>query len=330
MTKICKFDKMPSQRYLEILNRNDLEVTLEAEKWEVYFPLTDKSEGNQLIGLERIKAKHIGVVTGTDCLINRSLVWINLVNSLGRQEASSIMPETFVLSNKKDLRRLKSDSRNHFILKNNRHRRQGLLLAASVEQVLDEKDKYDVVQPLITNLKRYKGASFNLRVYLLLTLHENELKAYIYYEGVCVYGKSPEKGIAFFDRMVTHARNGIPQGFPELMSDLLEELEINYQTFFLSLSLKINKLLDSAVHQFGKLENLEQAHCFQVFGVDILMDTNNTPIICEVNKGPSMKSKNENHGNLKNEMLEDMLSVVGLRGVENEGFIESSSWKIIK
>ncbi|WP_139958029.1 tubulin--tyrosine ligase family protein [Flavicella sediminum] len=328
-TKICKYDKLPSQRYLDILEKNNMVISLDTEEWDVYFPLTDKADSKELEGLGKVENKYIGVVTGTDCMINRRTVWMNLVNSYGREQASRIMPETYILDDKKDIRRLKTDTRNHFILKDNRHRRLGLVLVDSVQKVLNEKEKSDIAQPLITNLRRHKGTSFNFRVYALLTLHKNKLTAYLYYEGVCIYGKPPGKDIQMYDRMITHARNAIPEEFPELMSELLDELEVEYKTFFRDLCEKINKLLDSAVHEFGKLENLEQAKCFQVFGIDILVDTNNQAIICEVNKGPSMKSKNENHGGIKNDMLEEMLSVMGLRTAENKGFIEISSWKII-
>jgi hypothetical protein len=327
--KICKCDKIPSQRYVDVFKKNHIEVSLEVDNWDIYLPLTDKLDATELISLKNIDGKHVGVVTGTDRMINRKTVWMNLVNSFGRKEASLIMPETFILDNEKDLKRLKSDLRSYFILKDNRHRRQGLVLVDSVAKVLELSEKSDIAQPLITNLLRYKGTSFNFRVYLLLTLQDNKLKSYVYYQGVCIYGKPPDKDIEMYDRMITHARNAIPEEFPELMSELLEELEISYQLFFHNLSKKINKLLDSAVHEFGKLENLEQAKCFQVFGVDILVDSKNDPMICEVNKGPSMKSKNDNHGELKNEMLEEMLSVLGLNDIENEGFIETSSWNII-
>lgn len=320
---------MPSQRYLDTLKKNEIGVTLETENWDIYFPLTDDSKKSELASLKNIEGKKIGIITGSNCLIDRRIVWLNLVSSYGRKEASFIMPETFVLDRIKDLKLLKSDSRNHFILKDNRHRRLGLKLVESIKTVLDEKENFDIVQPLLTNLQRYKGTSFNLRVYLLLTLHENKLTAYVYHKGVCIYGKPPGKGITMFDRMVTHTRNSIPQEFPVLMNELLQELEIEYHTFFSALNLKINKLLDSAVHLFGKLENLEKANCFQVFGVDVLLTTDNKPIICEINKGPSMKSKNENHSDLKNDMLEEMLSVIGLRGIDNKGFKETSTWKII-
>lgn len=327
--KKCKYDKIPSQRYLDIFEENSIEVSLEPDKWEVYFPTTDKLKEIELASLENLKDKYIGLVTGTNCMIDRRIVWMNLEKSFGRQEASLIMPETFVLDKKKDIRLLRTDTRVHFILKDNRHRRLGLLLTETVENVLKEKEAYDIVQPLITNLLRYKGTSVNIRVYLLLTLKEDKLTAYLYQDGVCVYGKPPENGIALFDRMITHSRNLVPEEFPELMSQLLEELEINRDSFFSMISEKINSLIDSAAHEFGKLENLSEAVCFQVFGVDILLDGKGNPLICEVNKGPSMKSKNENHGDLKNDMIEEMLSVVGLRNVENVGFTKISTRELI-
>ena len=317
---ICWSKKKLSQRYLHLFERNSIEISSNSADWDIFFPSPKNSNVVELRKIENGEGKYIGVICGTDCMVNRREVWKNLEKAYGREKAAFVMPETFDLKNDKDLKLLKNDGRNHFILKTNRHRRLGLVLVEIVEMVLEQKEYFEIAQPLLTYLQRYQGTSFNLRVYVMMTLHDNKLSSYLYKEGLCVYGKRPGENTNLFERMVTHVKNGVPDEFPVLMRDMLKELEVDTQVFFQLLKYKIVQLTDASYHEFGSYEHLQKACCFQVFGVDILLNAQKEPLICEVNKGPSMKSKNEIQGELKDNMLEEMLSVVGLKTKKSKNF----------
>ena len=327
---VCWSDKKLSQRYLDLFKRNHIEISSKVAHWDVYYPSPKKSNEVVFGELKDAGGKYIGLVSGTDCLVNRTGVWRNLVKAYGRKKAALVMPETFVLHNDKDLKLLKKDVRNHFILKTDQHRRLGLSLVETTEKVFEQKEYFEIAQPLLTYLQRYQGTSFNFRTYVLLTLHENKLTSYLYNEGLCVYGKEPRVASDLFERMVTHAKNGVPDEFPVLMGDMLKDLEIVPKDFYELLKLKIENLLDASYHEFGTYQHLEKAKCFQVFGLDVLLNTNNEPLLCEINKGPSMKSRNENHGILKDNMLEEMLSVVGLSTKKNTNFERISIRNIVR
>lgn len=326
---ICWSKKKLSQRYLDLFERNAIEISSDSSNWDVFFPSPKKTNEVALGALKATKGKYIGVVSGTDCMVNRTGVWRNLVRAYGREKAAAIMPETFVLRKDKDLKLLKKDSRNHFILKSNKHRRLGLVLVETVEKVFEQKKYFEIAQPLMTYLQRYQGTSFNFRVYVLLTLHENKLVSYLYKEGLCIYGKLPGDAENLFERMVTHVKNGVPDGFPVLMQDMIAVLDGSKTAFFELLEAKIVELLDACYHEFGRYEHLQKAQCFQIFGVDVLLDSNKNPVICEVNKGPSMKSKNEIHSLLKDAMLDEMLSVIGLKHCDKNEFKKLSVRTII-
>ncbi len=317
---ICWSNKKLPQRYLDLFKRNDIEISSEVANWDIYYPSPKKSNEVVLGGLKNTAGKYISIISGTDCMVNRTAVWKNLEKAHGREKAALIMPETFVLKNNKDLKLLKADKRNHFILKSNRHRRLGLALVETIEKVFEQKESFEIAQPLLTYLQRYEGTSFNFRTYVLLTLHDHKLTSYLYNEGLCVYGKQPRAASNLFERMVTHTKHRVPEEFPVLMGDMLKALEIVPKDFFDLLKSKIVQLLDASYHEFGTYEHLQKAQCFQIFGLDVLLNRSKEPLICEVNKGPSMKSKNENHGQLKDKMLEEMLSIVGLNAEKNTNF----------
>ena len=61
-----------------------------------------------------------------------------------------------------------------------------------------------------------------------------------------------------------------------------------------------------------KSSNLESSITFQLFGCDIILDTDLNPFILEFNKGPEMKPKCKKDYKLKYKMNVDMYSKVGI------------------
>ncbi len=64
--------------------------------------------------------------------------------------------------------------------------------------------------------------------------------------------------------------------------------------------------------------HLKGLHCFQLFGVDILLNQQMHPFILEFNKGPSMKAVNQIDQMMKFQLLEDVFDLYGLLQLKRE------------
>lgn len=53
--------------------------------------------------------------------------------------------------------------------------------------------------------------------------------------------------------------------------------------------------------------------CFELFGFDVLLDSDLKPWLLEVNISPSMKASSENDARIKEPLVRDILNVIGLR-----------------
>lgn len=57
---------------------------------------------------------------------------------------------------------------------------------------------------------------------------------------------------------------------------------------------------------------INDKHCFELYGYDILLDSNIKPWLLEVNASPSMTANTKEDQDLKNGLLDDTFTVVDL------------------
>ena len=61
---------------------------------------------------------------------------------------------------------------------------------------------------------------------------------------------------------------------------------------------------------------------FQLFGLDVILDSNLNPLILEINKGPNMFAVNDKDLKLKSNLNNDIYSLVGILKSKKTAFIE--------
>lgn len=59
---------------------------------------------------------------------------------------------------------------------------------------------------------------------------------------------------------------------------------------------------------------INDKHCFELYGYDILLDSNLKPWLIETNASPSLTASNQEDNDLKNRLLDDMLNVIDMEG----------------
>ncbi|EFJ49146.1 tubulin tyrosine ligase, partial [Volvox carteri f. nagariensis] len=67
---------------------------------------------------------------------------------------------------------------------------------------------------------------------------------------------------------------------------------------------------------------INDKHCFELYGYDVMIDSNLKPWLIEVNASPSLTASDKTDWVLKTAMLEDLLDIVDLEGKREPGKVE--------
>lgn len=60
---------------------------------------------------------------------------------------------------------------------------------------------------------------------------------------------------------------------------------------------------------------MNDKHCFELYGYDILIDDTLKPVLIEINANPSLTSNTASDNEMKVKMLDDMLTILDLEKV---------------
>lgn len=319
----------PQQRYQSVLHKNNICISTNAKEWDLYIPHYGTTMSKEMEAITEAEGKYVMGIAGCASFTRRKDVWVNIVKLYGREAACDIMPETFMLNYDADIDlMLKLYSQLPLILKSKFHKRNGLKIVDDALEAVKIKTDYEIAQQLKNDLYKISDTAFNLRSYILLTIENQVLKSYIYYDANCIYAIPNSTDVSLEKKFITNSLNPVLKGNPALMTDFCTQENIDYGNLLLKLGNKVNLILNASAYKLGKMENLFDSICFQVFGLDVLIDKNGDPIICEINKGPGMDAKNKSSETLKNQMLNDVLSIVGLRDDDNIGFVKTLELKL--
>jgi hypothetical protein len=320
--------------------------------WMLYFPCTYNNIHKELQDIHRKHKsnnpeKRIFIVNNCDELSSKNRVWDNLVKRFGIDGAASIMPMTYVLSNKEDCDRLKQNhnSSKVYIMKKNIQRQQGLLITKDKNKLLNGyKDNYVIAQELMPNCYTISKRKINMRLYLLLICQNKDISGYVHKEGFMYYTKVPYiKGTTRSDPNITtgYIDRKVYEENPLTLGDFRNYLDRNDRDYFpaeqhiIKNNQRISNIVFGRIHQIlSKLVDgtknvvcadpkLEQYITFQLFGVDVGLDEQLMPKIIEVNKGPDLGSKDGRDGEIKKKVVKDLLKVLKvLPHYDNHEFIE--------
>jgi tubulin polyglutamylase TTLL9 len=182
-----------------------------------------------------------------------------------------------------------------------------------------------VVQRYINNPLLIGGKKFDMRIYVLVTSY-SPLTAYLYRTG--------------FARFTSHRYSANPEdlanNYMHLTNVAIQKTSENYDSQtggkwdlrLLKLYLISKYGHDRVIECFRKIQNIftkalqavqrviiNDKHCFELYGFDILFDSNLKPWLLEVNASPSMTANTEQDFELKVALLDDVFTIINMEKV---------------
>ena len=190
-------------------------------------------------------------------------------------------------------------------------------------------DSAAVAQKYITNPMLIAGYKFDLRIYVLVTSF-HPLNIYVYQEGIVRF--STEKfDLTSIDNLFAHLTNtSINKLGPSYTSDK-ERIGpgckwslTTLRNYFHQQNID-DEVLWQRIHNIITWTMLAQAPtvpkvdcCYELFGFDVLIDTNLKPWLLEVNFSPALSLDCATDYNVKKPMLSDLTDLLGFKDSDGE------------
>ena len=214
---------------------------------------------------------------------------------------------------------------------------KGIFLFNRLSQVSDWKKDYKwksdapqadsyVAQRYIESPLLVGGRKFDMRLYVLVTSY-SPLKAWVHRGGFCRFSA------AQYDS--GSSGGGLDNLFVHLTNNAIQKTADTYNKAC-DLKWPMRQLKMFLVSKFGrkKVEEcffeiqmvmirallavqktmIQDKHCFELYGYDIILDSELNSWLLEVNASPSLSASNDEDYALKFGMLDDMLNIIDLEG----------------
>ena len=274
------------------------------DNWDIYIPHGYNRIEVELKHLKPSNDNQIILgIQGCDNLVGKTWLWNILERTYGRQKASTLMPETYVLENEEHVKLFKEQYKEGeiYILKKRRQRKEGIQLTRDLKEILEAKDQeFTLVQNYKRDILLVNKRKLNLRIYLLLKFKNGFLEGYINKYGTCIYSnKEYDDSTLDFENNITSYNLDLkvyddnPMTMRQLRTYLLDNGYKDPDILLKRIDEKMRLVLDAVKPYLGIHRNLDDNLCAQIFGMDFIVDKDLNPYLLECNKGPDMKPKED-------------------------------------
>lgn len=184
-----------------------------------------------------------------------------------------------------------------------------------------------VVQRYISNPYLVAGRKFDMRLYVLVTSYQ-PLQAWIYRGGFCRFSHIRYSNAAEdMEDMERHLTNVAVQrkgdsydkvfgGKWDVRGLKLYLMSRHGKAITDKLFAEIELIMIRALQSVRDIM-IQDKHCFELYGYDIIFDEEFKPWLLEVNASPSLSANTEEDRQLKSDMLDSMLDIIDMEGIRN-------------
>ena len=179
-----------------------------------------------------------------------------------------------------------------------------------------------VVQRYIQHPYLIGGKKFDIRTYVLVVSY-TPLKVWLYRSGFARFSNTRYSLDSISDTFVHLTNVAIQKTAPDYDPEKGCKWSLQEMRMFLvakhgdevvdRLYRQIDEIFIKSLQSIQKIM-INDKHCFELYGFDLMMDKNLKPIIIEVNASPSLTASSPTDYDLKFGLLEDMLHVVDMEG----------------
>jgi Tubulin-tyrosine ligase family len=252
---------------------------------------------------------HVSGIHGMDLLAGKNLLYLTLKKQLTRSQLCCIMPKTYTNAN--DFLQNEKEPNKIFIAKKNVQRQEGLKLFRRKNADESMLKGYVVIQEYLKDPFLINKKKINLRIYMLIIITDSQKYAYIYNDGFIYYTQNDYKYSTVIPESITtglQKDRRVYKENPLTLQDLHKKIKTkNYNKLFNNIKQNLTKVFDTCKTE---LDNIPGSINFQLFGCDIQPDLKLNVKLIEINKSPSLQSKDYRDYKLKKKLQQDILDVV--------------------
>lgn len=303
------------------MNRN-------SKDWEYYFPCEYNSCEARIKQFETEvnDKKKIFIIDGCDWPASKMALWKLLKDVYTNDVAATIMPQTYLLDDQEDLKKIKKNYNKNlkikknfmYILKNYAQRQEGLKIVQNYDDIMSGyKNGFYLVQDYLYNPFLIENHKINFRYYTLIVCREGKVEGYIHKDGFVYYApkvydeNNPDFNIhittGYIDRAVYDTN-------PLTLDDFRNYLEKQKSGSSKIWDNNVNKLMHNVIKAVAtkvcKNAKLHKHTLFQLFGSDVAPTKDLVGYLMEINKGPDLDAKDERDKKVKYKMQQDIFKVI--------------------
>ncbi|UJR23876.1 hypothetical protein I4U23_026848 [Adineta vaga] len=179
-----------------------------------------------------------------------------------------------------------------------------------------------VVQRYLDNPYLIGGKKFDIRIYTLVTSY-NPLRVWLYREGFARLSGTRYTSESIEDTYVHITNNAVQKTAPNYDPDKGYKWSMGRVRQYLTakhghdaVDVMFKQMDDIFIKSVQSVQKImiNDKHCFELYGYDILLDGNLKPWLIETNASPSLTASNQEDHEIKCRLLEDMLNVIDMEG----------------
>ena len=310
------------------------EITTEGKDWNVFWGFV-KPETSKLMNQYQ-KTNHF---PGCWHLGRKDNLYRHVLHMKQKHgEEFDFVPKTYLLSSEYKrflIIRKNSDSKSLWIMKPcNQACGRGV-------KVIDKKSKIDfkkdyLISEYINNPHLINDLKYDLRVYVLITSFD-PLRVYFYKEGLVrfateKYSLSKKKIKKRYVHLTNYSVNKKALKYKQNLNSSLDgegskwsfgaykkklaELGIDSNALFdkihdliIKVCISVESFMLNSINKMTDHRN----NCFELYGFDVLIDSNLKPWLMEVNVSPSLSSSSPLDAKIKTSLISDILNLIGLK-----------------